>query len=234
MAAVGTTGQRCRGMGYPRARANHREAGHYCWLVPAAALASHLCIGMAYGCSVFWLPRSIGIYSSPDPIRRGYRRCTPRAATWRVVDLAPDYMLFIFLGSSAALWGGWVERVGPRKAGVIAAFWCGGLVISAVVVIAHQALAHVAGLWRHWRRRPRLHLAGIDPGEMVPRPARHATGMAIMGFGGGTMIGSPLAETPINQFRTPARSAPCRPPSRCNSRQGRPVPGNRRWQPQRA
>src|SRR6516162_388451 len=36
------------------------------WLVPPAALAIHLCIGMAYGFSVFWLPlsKAIGINHS--------------------------------------------------------------------------------------------------------------------------------------------------------------------------
>ena len=45
------------------------------WLVPPAALAIHLCIGMAYGFSVFWLPlsKALGVtkacllYTSPSP-----------------------------------------------------------------------------------------------------------------------------------------------------------------------
>ena len=59
--------------------------------------------------------------------------------------MTPMYTLFfIFLGSSAALWGGWLERAGPRKAGVVAACcWCGGFLISAVGVIVHQ-------LWMLW------------------------------------------------------------------------------------
>src|SRR6202040_3325055 len=42
------------------------RAGFNRWLVPPAALAIHLCIGMAYGFSVFWLPLShaIGIDKS--------------------------------------------------------------------------------------------------------------------------------------------------------------------------
>jgi hypothetical protein len=32
------------------------KAGLNRWLVPPAELAIHLCIGMAYGFSVFWLP----------------------------------------------------------------------------------------------------------------------------------------------------------------------------------
>lgn len=39
------------------------HAGFNRWLVPPAALAIHLCIGMAYGFSVFWLPlsQSLGV-----------------------------------------------------------------------------------------------------------------------------------------------------------------------------
>ena len=83
------------------------------WLVPPAALAIHLCIGMAYGFSVFWLPlsRAIGITSSaPDD--------------WKISTLGWMFTLFfVMLGSSAALFGPWVEREGPHKAGVVAA--CG-------------------------------------------------------------------------------------------------------------
>src|SRR5687768_14985956 len=86
------------------------------WLVPPAALAIHLSIGMAYGFSVFWLPlsRAIGItHSTPDD--------------WKVSTLGWMYTLFfVFLGSSAALFGPWVEREGPRKAGVVAACCWGG------------------------------------------------------------------------------------------------------------
>ena len=79
-------------------------------------------------------------------------------------------LFFVLLGTSAAMWGGWLERVGPRKAGVVAALcWCGGLMISAVGVYIHQ-------LWLMWlgsgiiggvRARPRLYLAGLDPDQMV-------------------------------------------------------------------
>src|SRR6201990_504898 len=91
-------------------------AGFNRWLVPPAALCIHLCIGMAYGFSVFWLPlsRAIGITQSvPDD--------------WKVSTLGWMYTLFfVVLGSSAALFGPWVEREGPRKAGVVAACCWGG------------------------------------------------------------------------------------------------------------
>jgi MFS family permease len=101
------------------------------WLVPPAALAIHLCIGMAYGFSVFWLPlsRAIGLQKSVA--------CAPDAGLlsalvvtscdWKISELGWMYTLFfVFLGSAAAIWGGWLERSGPRKAGVVAALcWCG-------------------------------------------------------------------------------------------------------------
>ena len=210
MAAIDTTGN---GVGRWGLLARERiiaKPGFNRWLVPPAALAIHLCIGMAYGFSVFWLPlsRSIGItkfVACPDQTLLSALYTT--SCDWRVVDLAPMYMLFfIFLGSSAAIWGGWVERVGPRKAGVVAAFcWCGGFVISAVGVILHQ-------LWLMWLGSGVIGGIGLGLGYISPVstlvkwfPDRRgmATGMAIMGFGGGAMIGSPLADILMNQFRTP-------------------------------
>src|SRR5437762_6970363 len=87
------------------------------WLVPPAALAIHLCIGMAYGFSVFWLPlsRALGVtqpVTCPDLTLRTALFTT--TCDWRVADLGWMYTLFfVFLGSSAALWGGWLERAGP-------------------------------------------------------------------------------------------------------------------------
>jgi MFS family permease len=210
MAAVDTTDN---GVGQWGLLARERiiaKPGFNRWLVPPAALAIHLCIGMAYGFSVFWLPlsRSIGItkfVACPDQTLISALYTT--SCDWRVVDLAPMYMLFfIFLGSSAAIWGGWVERVGPRKAGVVAAFcWCGGFVISAIGIISHQ-------LWLMWLGSGVIGGVGLGLGYISPVstlvkwfPDRRgmATGMAIMGFGGGAMIGSPLADILMNHFRTP-------------------------------
>src|SRR5262245_7049688 len=99
------------------------------WLVPPAALCVHLCIGMAYGFSVSWLPLShaIGITqarSCPDMTLVGELFTT--RCDWRVASMGWMFTLFfVLLGVSAALWGGWLERVGPRKAGVVAALcWC--------------------------------------------------------------------------------------------------------------
>jgi MFS family permease len=210
MAAVDTTGNGVRRWGMLARERIIAKPGFNRWLVPPAALAIHLCIGMAYGFSVFWLPlsRSIGInkfVACPDQTLVSALYTT--SCDWRVVDLAPMYMLFfIFLGSSAAIWGGWVERVGPRKAGVVAAFcWCGGFVVSALGIISHQ-------LWLMWLGSGVIGGVGLGLGYISPVstlvkwfPDRRgmATGMAIMGFGGGAMIGSPLADILMNHFRTP-------------------------------
>src|SRR5260221_9555720 len=101
------------------------KAGFNRWLVPPAALCIHLCIGMAYGFSVFWLPLSRAI-GGPQP--EACKDITLLAelftttCNWRVSSLGWMYTLFfVVLGSSAAIWGGWLERAGPRKAGVVAA-----------------------------------------------------------------------------------------------------------------
>src|SRR3974390_1706875 len=123
-------------------------AGFNRWLGPPAALCIHLCIGMAYGFSVFWLPlsRAIGLTASkacPD-MTLGQELFTT-TCDWRVASMGWMFtLLFVLLGVSAAIWGGWLERVGPRKAGVVAAFcWAGGLVLGATGIYVHQ-------LWLMW------------------------------------------------------------------------------------
>ncbi|MCL2714430.1 MAG: OFA family MFS transporter [Alphaproteobacteria bacterium] len=181
------------------------------WLVPPAALCIHLCIGMAYGFSVFWIPLShaIGITenkacSKEMPLLAELFTTT---CDWRGTSLVLMYTLFfVLLGSSAAIWGGWVERSGPRKTGVVAAFcWGGGLVIAALGVYLHQ-------LWLMWLGGGVIGGIGLGLGYISPVstlvrwfPDRRgmATGMAIMGFGGGAMIGMPLANILMNYFKTP-------------------------------
>ncbi len=188
------------------------KAGFNRWLVPPAALAIHLCIGMAYGFSVFWLPLSqaVGIAKPlACPAEMGlFGALFATGCDWKVADLGWMYTLFfVLLGSSAAIWGGWLERVGPRKAGLVSAIcWCGGLLISAVGVYFHQ-------LWLMWLGSGVIGGVGLGIGYISPVstlvkwfPDRRgmATGMAIMGFGGGAMIGSPLADLLMNYFRGPA------------------------------
>lgn len=181
------------------------------WLVPPAALAIHLCIGMAYGFSVFWLPlsRAVGITESKAcPADMGFfQEIVATGCDWKISMLGWMYTLFfVFLGSSAAIWGGWLERVGPRKAGVVSAVcWCGGLVISAIGVMTHQ-------IWLLWLGSGVIGGIGLGLGYISPVstlikwfPDRRgmATGMAIMGFGGGAMIGAPLADMLMKHFATP-------------------------------
>src|SRR5215468_1052880 len=209
--AEGTLGGAVSGIGLLDRERIIAQAGFNRWLVPPAALCIHLCIGMAYGFSVFWLPlsRSIGITQSkacPDITIIGELFTT--SCDWRVASLAWMYTLFfVVLGVSAALWGGWLERVGPRKAGVVAALcWCGGLVLGAIGVYTHQ-------LWLMWLGSGVIGGVGLGLGYISPVstlvkwfPDRRgmATGMAIMGFGGGAMIGAPLADLLMNYFKTPS------------------------------
>jgi len=180
------------------------------WLVPPAALAIHLCIGMAYGFSVFWLPlsKAIGI---KEPVKCGpevgfFQELFVTHCDWKIATLGWMYTLFfVFLGCAAAVWGGWLEREGPRKAGVVSALcWCGGMLVSALGVYLHQFWLMVLGSGV---------IGGIGLGLGYMSPVRTlikwfpdrrgmATGMAIMGFGGGAMIGSPLAADLMKRFAT--------------------------------
>ena len=161
---------------------------------------------MAYGFSVFWLPlsRAIGV-TAPAP------------GDWRVSTLGWMYTLFfVFLGSSAAVFGPWVEREGPRKAGVVAACcWGGGFFLSALGVYTHQ-------IWLLWIGSGVIGGCGLGLGYISPVstlikwfPDRRgmATGLAIMGFGGGAMIGTPLADRLMNAVRDAANRSACGRPS---------------------
>ena len=126
---------------------------------------------------------------------------------WRVDDVNWIFKLgIVVLGCSAAIWGGWLERVGPRRAGLVAACcWGGGWLVSAGGIATHQ-------LWLMWLGTGLIGGVGLGLGYISPVstlikwfPDRRgmATGMAIMGFGGGAMIGAPLANLLLNRFRTP-------------------------------
>ncbi|MCF8206837.1 MAG: OFA family MFS transporter [Methylotenera sp.] len=185
-------------------------AGFNRWLVPPAALAIHLCIGMAYGFSVFWLPlsKALGI---KEAIKCGpdvgfWAELFTTTCDWKVSTLGWMYTLFfVFLGCSAALWGGWLERAGPRKAGVVSAVcWCGGMLISALGIHLHQFWLMILGSGVIGGIG--LGLGYISPVSTLikwfPDKRGMATGMAIMGFGGGAMIGSPLAAELMKLFAT--------------------------------
>lgn len=183
---------------------------HDRWLIPPCALAVHLCIGMAYGFSVFWLPLTHAIGITDSVACDGLTLATALTTTscdWRVSDLVWVYTLFfVVLGAAAALFGGWVERVGPRRAGLVAtACWSGGIAIGAIGVALHQ-------LWLLWLGAGVIGGIGLGIGYITPVstlikwfPDRRglATGMAIMGFGGGAMVGSPAADLLMKYFATP-------------------------------
>ncbi|CDY77682.1 Permeases of the major facilitator superfamily [Caballeronia glathei] len=165
------------------------------WMVPPAALAVHLCIGQAYAFSVFNAPltKVIGItQSAPDD--------------WSLTTLGWIFSLaIVFLGLSAAFAGKWLEKVGPRRTMFTAACcFGGGFLVSALGVHLHQiALLYlgygvIGGIG--------LGLGYVSPVSTLIRwfPDRRgmATGMAIMGFGGGAMIAAPASVALMNHFKS--------------------------------
>ena len=159
--------------------------GYNRWLVPPAALAIHLSIGQAYAYSVFNLPLA-------------------REGGWSLAQLGWIFTLFfVVLGVSAALFGRWLERVGPRKAGVVAACcWGGGYLVAALGVRLH-ALGLIY-LGNGLIGGCGLGLGYISPVSTLIKwfPDRRgmATGLAIMGFGGGALIGAPLGNSLMQRF----------------------------------
>ena len=166
------------------------------WMVPPAALCVHLCIGQAYAFSVFNLPMTklIGISkSAPND--------------WNIPELGWIFSIAIFfLGMSAAMFGRWVEEGGPRRAMFTAALcWSGGFILSVIGVYVHT-------LWLIYIGYGVLGGCGLGIGYISPvstlikwfpdRPGM-ATGMAIMGFGGGAFIASPLSVWLMSKFSTP-------------------------------
>ena len=167
------------------------------WLVPPAALAIHLSIGQAYAFSVFNLPLSKligGASAAPDD--------------WKLSTLGWIFSVaIIFLGLSAAIWGAWLERVGPRKA-MFASACCfgGGFLLGSVGISTHQLWLLILGYGV-------LGGIGLGLGYISPvstlikwfpdRPGM-ATGMAIMGFGGGAMVASPLSVLLLAHFKASA------------------------------
>jgi MFS family permease len=170
--------------------------GYSRWLIPPAALCVHLCIGQAYAFSVFNLPMTklIGISQSA-------------ADDWKLTELGWIFSLAIFfLGVSAAVFGRWVEEGGPRRAMFTAALcWSGGFLLSAIGVYLHA-------LWIIYIGYGVVGGIGLGIGYISPvstlikwfpdRPGM-ATGMAIMGFGGGAFIASPLSVWLMGNFSTP-------------------------------
>ncbi|RCX05809.1 OFA family MFS transporter [Marinomonas foliarum] len=163
------------------------------WLVPPASIAIHLCIGSVYAWSIFnpALTTEFGVVTSA-------------AEDWSLSSVVWIFSVaIVFLGLSAAIAGKWLEEVGPRCVGVTAAFlWGGGFIIGSVGISTHQ-------LWLVYLGYGVLGGCGLGLGYVSPVstllrwfPDKRgmATGMAIMGFGGGAMIGAPLKSFLLEKF----------------------------------
>jgi len=162
--------------------------GYNRWLVPPAAIAVQMCIGEVYGFSVFNVP------------------LTQAGGGWTIPQVGWIYSIALFmLGMSAAVFGKWVERSGPRKTMVASCVcFCGGLLISAIGVklkmlwLLYLGYGFTGGIG--------LGLGYISPVSTLmkwfPDRPGMATGMAIMGFGGGALIGAPLGVRLMEHFKT--------------------------------
>lgn len=159
--------------------------GYNRWKVPPASIAIHMCIGSVYAWSLFNAPltRQLGVVTSS-------------ANDWSLASVVWIFSVaIVVLGLTAAFGGKWLEKVGPRYVGVVAGFcWAGGFLIGSVGIATHQ-------LWLIYLGYGVLGGMGLGLGYVSPVstltrwfPDKRgmATGMAIMGFGGGAMIGAPL------------------------------------------
>ncbi len=146
------------------------------WRIPIGAVLVHICIGSVYAWSTF---------------NRPIQAIFPDAPWW----FSPPYTTFTtalaLLGLSAAFGGPWVERRGPRVAAATAAAFFGtGLVIGGIGLAVRQPVLVFLGLGI---------IGGIGCGlgyispvstlvKWFPDRRGMATGMAIMGFGGGAFV----------------------------------------------
>ena len=153
-------------------------AGYSRWLIPPAALAVHLCIGQVYATSVY----KTALVAHFD---------STLTAIGVIFSIA-----IVMLGLSAAVFGTWVDRNGPRAAMFVAAvLWATGFLVAALGVSTGQ-------LWLVYLGYGGIGGIGLGIGYISPvstlikwfpdRPGL-ATGMAIMGFGGGALVASPLS-----------------------------------------
>ena len=163
------------------------------WLVPPASIAIHLCIGSVYAWSIFnpALIKELGVVTSA-------------ADDWTLSSVIWIFSVSIVcLGLAAAIAGKWLEDVGPRCVGVTAAcLWGGGFIIGGLGIMTHQ-------LWLIYLGYGVFGGCGLGLGYVSPVstlirwfPDRRgmATGMAIMGFGGGAMIGAPLKKYLLDMY----------------------------------
>ena len=169
------------------------KEGYNRWWVPVASVSIHLCIGSVYAWSIFnpALIKAIGVVASS-------------ADDWALKEVVWIYSTaIVFLGLAAAFAGTWLEKVGPRMVGLVAAFcWGGGFLIGSVGIINHQ-------LWLIYLGYGVLGGCGLGLGYVSPVstlirwfPDRRgmATGMAIMGFGGGAFFGARIKDFFIQYY----------------------------------
>ena len=184
------------------------------WLVPTSALMIHLCVGMGYGMSVFWLPMSrlvgvsqgLGKALACPADMSFFAQLFTTQCDWKVVMCSVIFgILFFMLGTTTAILGNWLEHVGPRKCGLASCCcFCFFFFMLAVATFTHQ-------LWIAWVSAIiggiGLGLGYITPVSTLikwfPDRVGMATGMAVGGFGGGAMVGAPLAQKLIAFFATP-------------------------------
>lgn len=166
------------------------------WLVPPASVAIHLCIGSVYAWSIF---------NTPLTRVRGVVAGAP--SDWSLAQVVWIFTVaIVFLGLAAAFAGRWVEKAGPRLVGSTAAVcWGGGFMVAAMGVEFHQ-------LWLLYLGYGVLGGCGLGLGYVSPVstlikwfPDRRgmAAGMAIMGFGGGAIVGTPLNEALLSYYARP-------------------------------
>ncbi|HEY0689443.1 MAG TPA: OFA family MFS transporter [Kribbella sp.] len=159
--------------------------GYSRWLIPPAALAVHLCIGQAYATSVYKTSMVKQFGAS-------------QTAIGVIFSIA-----IVMLGLSAAIGGTWVERNGPRKAMFVSAsFWATGFLVGALGIATKQ-------LWIVYLGYGVIGGIGLGIGYISPvstlikwfpdRPGL-ATGLAIMGFGGGALVASPLSRQLLSLY----------------------------------
>lgn len=157
------------------------------WLIAPAALGIHLCIGSVYAWSLF----------NPALIKR-LGVVTSAADDWSLKSVVWIFTVaIVFLGLSAALAGKWLETVGPRMVGVVSACaWGGGFMVGGLGIVSGQ-------LWLVYLGYGVIGGCGLGLGYVSPVstlirwfPDRRgmATGIAIMGFGGGAMLGKPMID----------------------------------------
>jgi len=169
------------------------QPGFNRWKVPPASIAIHLCIGSVYAWSIY-----------NPPLTRLFGVVSPASADWSLQEVTWVFSVaIVFLGLAAALAGHWLDKVGPRMVGTAAAIlWGGGYLIGSIGIYTHQ-------LWLLYFGYGVLGGCGLGLGYVSPVstlikwfPDRRgmAAGMAIMGFGGGAMIGAPLKRYFIQLF----------------------------------